>query len=208
MILRRSSTRRVPSGRPAPGRAPSRPARPARPASGSRRCASARARSAAGRTRTPRPGAARAAARSVRCLAELTRHLLRSAETSSSACTISAGSSHSSTRQRLAQLGGGAGADDRRGDPGAVAHPGQRHLERGPAEAVGGARHRLDHALGVLVEVAARRRWRSAARRRASRPGCRRGTCRSARRGPAATTAGCRGRAPARPGRPRPRRPG
>src|SRR6478609_5161476 len=56
--------------------------------------------------------------------------------------------------QRLAQLGGGAGPDDRRGHTRPVAHPGERDLERGPPEAVGGPGHGLDDALGEVVEVA------------------------------------------------------
>ena len=55
--------------------------------------------------------------------------------------------------ERPAQLRGGAGADDRRRDAGPVAYPGQRHLERREAEALGRPARPLDDAAAAGVEV-------------------------------------------------------
>ena len=59
----------------------------------------------------------------------------------------------------------------RGGDPGPVADPHERDLQRRPAETVGGARDRLHDPAAAVVEVGARRTRRSARRRRASRTG-------------------------------------
>ena len=100
-----------------PGPAPSRPARPAPRASGSPRCARAHGRGAAWRTRTPPRDAGPGAARSRRCFALLIaghlllvgRHVVEGRDDLGGQLALLDG-------QRLAQLGGGAGADDRRGD--------------------------------------------------------------------------------------------
>ena len=74
-------------------------------------------------------------------------------------------------RQRPAQLRRRTRADDRRRDARAVAHPGQRHLERGWPEPVGRGRDGVDDAPGAVVEELLDERARSAARRRGESAG-------------------------------------
>src|SRR4051794_28245564 len=64
------------------------------------------------------------------------------------------------------QLGGGAGADDRRGHPRSVTDPDQGDLERRPVKTFTGAYDGLDDPLGLLTHVVADeagKMWRGSA---------------------------------------------
>ena len=132
MILRRRITRRVPSG-VIRVRASSQPPCSARSTNSLVTTLRESSRgSGSGRTPTQRPA---------RVLGGSAHQA--SPETSSSASINSTGSGVVEREGGL-ELGGGAGADDRRGDSRAVADPGECHLQRRPAEPVGGPGDRLD----------------------------------------------------------------
>ncbi len=150
MILRRSTTRRVPSG-PIRTRSSSQPPCSARSTSSRVTTLREKSRGMTSLLELPLHPAGRAASHGP----PRGRHL-RPPDTSSRASTISAGRVSSSTARARPQLGGGAGADDRGGHAGPVADPGQRHLAAGDQPSPSAARATASTMPGAaLVEVGA-----------------------------------------------------
>src|SRR6478735_2127931 len=145
MILRRRMTRRVPSG-PIRTRSSSQPpcsARSTRSLVTTLRGYSFEKDTFSNSHSTPRAGGRRVA-RLIAKVPSIGRHVVEGGiDLVRQAQLLDA--------ERGLELRGGAGAEDRRGDAGAVADPGERDLERGPPEPVGGTGHRLDDAGRAVV---------------------------------------------------------
>ncbi len=142
MILRRRTTRRVPSG-PMRTRSSSQPPCSARSTSSLVTTLRGNSRENVSLVELPLHPAARggAAARGCGSCARPSGHVVERRR------TISVGQRLAPRAQSAPRSWAAVRApDDRRGDAGPVAHPGQRDLERRPAQAVGGAGDGLDDA--------------------------------------------------------------